>query len=211
MLNDNNVTLYASISYDQWQSVKRGTTLIHEDQYNDVAHKWFAEQVVKKTRRSFDGVLNISWCAELSAELTYCFFEKPTWLTHKPKHVIIKLSVEANLVVPFDDHGYVHVVNDFSMGKPSFYALDANECREKANASPEECIQSYDRIFDVSREYSRWCGRIEPRAFVPFVGRCMVKKAWVYKFGRRLRRKAGQFEWHHTNHVCRHRKNIPET
>lgn len=190
MMNDDKVTLYASISYDQWQAVKRGTTLIHDEQYIDMAYKWFAEQVVEKTRRSFDGVLNISWGAELSAELTYCFYEKPTWLTHKPKHVILKIVVDASLVVPFDDNGYVHIVNDFSMGKPSFYALNASECREKANASPEECIQSYHRIFDISKGFSRWCGRVEPRAFVPFVGRCMVKKVWVYKFGRRLCRKS---------------------
>lgn len=177
-------TLYVRISCDQWQQMKHHGILLHKD-YCDAAHEWFAREVAKRSIVPWGGIYHLSWSCSFhpwTKELTYCFLEKHKWLKYGPEHMILKIQVNSDMVVPFIDDGYVRIVTDTNTGKPSFLSWKNTEYDETAGASDEECQASYSRVFDVSK-------RSNIRAFLPFVTRDMVKKVWVYRHGKRLRKR----------------------
>ena len=168
-----------NLSYDDWQNFKETGKFERDCELNreDIV-RWYSEQVEKR----------------IGSEIVfpyYCFVEKPLgkWYA-PPKRVVLKIRVDPSKVVMFDDDDYVHVLNCLYNNKHMYLAWNEAEYNEKEHCSTEECIESYPRMFDLDprKRCAKWSGPVNPRAFIPNVTRDMVRKVWVYSWGRRLRK-----------------------
>lgn len=104
----------------------------------------------------------------------FMFLSKEDAYIPSQNYVIIEVKVPDSSVVKFDDADYVHVVNNLAY-KDMFLANNEQEAHEKADASPVEVEQSWERMFDVNRQRdSEYCGDIELRAMTPFISLDML-------------------------------------
>lgn len=189
------VTLYVVFTYYEWQEFKRSGIIQDDTFYSIGIRTWLKEQVHKRSK--YNG--------SLQQEPMYCFVQKPDPHTNFPqKHVVCKVRVtNPESIVYFDDNMYVHVLNSFD--HPWFCSYTETEDKEKnddtiisktTKRTKEECLQSFERMFDVCPEHAKkegrqnwWVGPMELRAFLPYLTRDMIRKVWVYRGnGKRLRK-----------------------
>lgn len=197
------VTLYIILSYYEWQEFKRSGSIPQDTLYSVGMRTWLKEQVYK--RSNHDVILNQTSNVTTQQEPMYCFVQKPDPHTNFPqKHVVCKVRVtNPDSIVYFDDNMYVHVLNSFD--HLWFCSYTEAEDKEKnddmiisktTKRTKEECLQSFERMFDVCPEHAKkegrqnwWVGPMELRAFIPYLTRDMIRKVWVYRGnGKRLRR-----------------------
>ena len=143
----------------------------------------------------------------------YAFVSKPpAWWFHRSwrgKWAVLKVRAPAAHIVRFDDHGYVWVLNTLGNGWPAEYLPASRADAAAAGARTDaEALASLERMFGRCHGHLRCAahhaegegegewrapfartvfGEPQPRAFVAAgVTRDMVRKAWVYRGGRRL-------------------------
>ena len=169
--------VYVALSYYEWQHMKST-----EEIPPDIAAKqsrirdWLYPQI--KMRLPPHTYMN---------EPIYAFLEKPKkcW---PAKRALLKVQVPPHRIVTFDDYGYVHLLNTIGNGYHDFLAFNRKE--SDASHTEEECISSYERMFDLTtpRQHS-WVGKPQPQAFIPHLTIDMVKKVYIYRNNKRLRRR----------------------
>jgi hypothetical protein len=71
-----------------------------------------------------------------------------------------------------------------------FTSVSEAEDNEKTNASHDECMKSYERMFDKDLERDhKWCGKYEKRIFISSLNRNMIRKVWAYRGSKRLKKR----------------------
>lgn len=98
--------------------------------------------------------------------------------------VLLKLQLNKENVVMFDDNRYYMITNDICNGglsKPYLY-LAHSEADEEANkeASSEEKMKSWERLFDlnVNRDL-KYCGPISLRGMTPYISKSMIQAVYA--------------------------------
>jgi hypothetical protein len=187
-------SVYTIMSYDAWQAFKLTSELGQNDELEaegvkDEFRTWIVEQV--------DGILGQRPTGIRCAKYPiYCFTTRPRppfSLRPSERMVILKIRVSDALCVEFDDNQYVDLLNSFAKGMHEYMHpidevwtcddLDALYIEDKNKYSDKECIESYIRMFDVSSF------RTERRVFIPMLTRNMIKKVWIYRNCKILRKK----------------------
>jgi hypothetical protein len=169
--------LYMCLSYDDWQEFKKtGKFKCMSEFEKPEVLGWYKTQVEKRLGTTIE-------------HPHYCFYDKSK-IFYPAKRAVIKIRIDTNLVVPFNDHEYVHVLDCLYNNIHIFNSLSQKEYNESKTASVQECFESYERMFDLSldRDY-KWCGVPDLRAFIPYLKRDMVRKVWIFKYNKRLRRR----------------------
>jgi len=171
--------VYVLMPYNDWQEFKNTGKL---DNYFDECEQdflnWLKDQM--KTRE----------CSISDSDIPiYAYSEKPP-LWYKPlKRVICKVLVNESDFIEFDERMYIHTLNCFNNKMDIFTSVSEAEDNEKINANHDECMESYERMFDknLKRDH-KWCGKYEKRIFISSLSRNMIQKVWVYRGSKRLRK-----------------------
>ena len=178
--------VYVNLGYYQWQDIKRtgvfGIRGVNDnDECGQAMIDWLVDQLHKRLPPS----------TRIDKPI-YTFMCKPPVHDFYPaKRVICKVKIDDTLVVPFDDNTYLYALNSINNDTHSFCAWSEEEDVARRDASKQECMESYKRMFKMSEQCrsNRWVSPVEPRAFIPFLTRDMVKKVWIYRNAKRLRKK----------------------
>jgi hypothetical protein len=88
--------------------------------------------------------------------------------------ILLEIKKSENEVLYFDDNSWVHVANSVMNGPYmySYLAYSETEANAKENATKEEMMVSWERVFDITQNDIRdemYSGSIELRAVSPFV------------------------------------------
>ena len=150
--------VYIVLPYDEWRSFAATgarppydfTYVYHHRQVDGWVKRRLAERTGLEPGEVFPTYASLS--------------RPPSYHMWPPKRAVLKVRVPEEHVVPFDDRGFIRMLNTIGNG--------------------EEEGDEASRMFDVGG-----CPPDELRAFVATpVTRQMVRKAWVYRWGARLRR-----------------------
>jgi hypothetical protein len=171
--------VYLIMSYNDWQTFKKDPLNWHETYKNDTPKmtSWMAKQFIKRCPNVF------------SANPIYCLLEKPPLSCYPAKRAVLKIKVPDEDVLLIDEHPYIFVLNNIENNSHEFLSYTQKE--HNRTWSENECLQSYERIFNLNHKprQTGWIGQIEPRVFIPYVTRSMIKKVWIYRKDKRLRKK----------------------
>ena len=120
----------------------------------------------------------------------YCHLTKKDavkWWDTSRDIAVLKVRIKTCLV--FDDHQFVNAMNGPLNENPGgFLSWSESEHLMMRNATLEEGLASCERMFDLdnTQRDRRWCGSVDPRAFIPNLTREMVRRVGYYSFGKRI-------------------------
>lgn len=111
------------------------------------------------------------------------FYEKPVkWMTAQDS-IICKVWIDdpKEQLVWYDDVLYVIMLNTLGNGIYEYLATSEEEEVRMRNASREECVSSFGRVFDIDvvRD-AAWLGEMQPRAFIRCLKRDMIEMCFEY-------------------------------
>lgn len=164
--------LYVVLSLAEWLNIKdTGNASMRkgfDDFYTSEVGTYFEAEISKRTNH---GICN---------DFCYCFYEIPHWVLNRGRNVLCRVRVSQDHVVPFDDNGFLHIVNNIISAPSSILG----------NITDLDYLESSENIFLSKNDNP--CGQYQCkpvlRAFIPELTRNMITKVRHYRFGKRLRR-----------------------
>lgn len=176
-------SLYAILTLDQWNSIKaNGKAALRksfDEFYTVEAGSYFEAEIRSRTGH------------ESPSNFCYCFYQVPKCLIEKGRHVVVRIRVPQDQVVPFDDVGFLHVINNMHMERYRPLTMPG-EPETNDDASKEQCFDSYQKMFLHKNNDGApvWDYSCKPalRAFIPEITRDMITKARHFSFGKRLQK-----------------------
>ena len=102
-------------------------------------------------------------------------------------NVVFEIELPPENVVFFDDNDYVTVVNDMCSNTQNgthyaFLAASKEEAEQMQNASQDEIVASWEKMFDIDRpKDTEYCGEISLRAMTPYISVDMIKVVYMSK------------------------------
>jgi len=170
--------VYVLMPYNDWQEFKNIGKIDNFDECEQSFKDWLKNQMRSRG------------CLILESDIPiYAYSEKPPLWYHPFKRVICKVLVNESDIIEFDEHIYIHTLDCFNNKTDIFSSVSETEDNEKINASHDECLKSYERMFDKDlKRDPRWIGKYEKRIFISSLSRNMIRKVWVYRGSKRLSR-----------------------
>lgn len=186
--------LYVAVLASDWDKIKeQGRLLITSHFHVELDAKmieWLKGQFVERCGYSNNAfafaVTFAPFCCHASAKDAYA-----TW-RHCPRMAILKIKVDADLALDFDDIALLSAMNGpLNEWNPGGIVCWSKEDWDLYDTSTlEEGLASCNRIFDFNNPERdvKWCDRPCIMTFVPELTREMVVSAKVYRYGIRVRR-----------------------
>jgi hypothetical protein len=175
--------LYFIMSCEEWDRMKRGPTYQYTDGFwGPEVREFMREQVAKR----------LGDPAPLVNDPVYCWCKKPPTWCGPFKRAVCKVAVPEDSVVYFDDLNYVQVLNCLNNPTMLFVSRTEEEWERMKNCTREESIASCERMFDLTPRSGverTWSGDVKKQAFIRELTLDMIKKVWIYRKRKRLRRK----------------------
>jgi hypothetical protein len=176
--------VYVVFSLDEWFDIRKLDC--DDDVCIDPDWSWCKENTLHEYMLDVLSVKSTVRCLHpVSA-----YYTKPSlhW-TYPRRRIVCKVRIDnpSTQLVWYDDVLYVHLLNTLGNGKHTFLSVSEEEDQKMQNADINDCIASYDRIFDdnIQRDL-RWVGRPEPRAFITRLTRGMIAKYQAYNGDKKI-------------------------
>jgi hypothetical protein len=180
-MDDDKRSVYVVMGYFEWQEFKRtGQFRIDDELCNESVTQTFRDWIVSQVNGRMQG----HTCPNNSLPV-YCFSSRPKIGNHPPLRVVLKVRIEDRLCVDFNDDVYVRLLNSYAQGRHTYIPPHGttDDSRSESVYPEEVCLASYSRMFDdLTRP-------MMDQVYIPYLTRSMVKKVWVYRNDRRLRRR----------------------
>lgn len=172
--------VYVIFSLNEWRRLRHNKEIKVEPEWSsECMHSYMLDAISKKS-----GV-------ECIHPIT-AYYTKPAQWMYPRRRVICKVRIDNpdTQLVWYDDVLYVCLLNSFGNGRYEFMSTSEEEAERMNGASVEECMKSFDRIFDRSLQRDfKWIGRAQSRAFITRLTRDMIVKYQAYNGAVKLYKK----------------------
>lgn len=187
---DTMTTFYTIVSRDAYAFLLQNDYLNFDEESDDLwetpMNKWMVKQMRKRLPQSAFSADD----TENHPHYLYCDKNDINWaFLDVSQLVLLKLHLNKSNVLMFDDNGYYMVANNICNGglsDPHLYLAD-DEADEQANvnASSENKIKSWEKMFDIKRTRDpTYYPAIDVRGMTPYIAGEMVVAAYMRpKFG----------------------------